>query len=159
MNRGLARSGVIGVAVLSLSCGAGSERRSDHPPRLDPAVVEQGRQVYASSCAACHGSQGEGALYWRQPDARGELPAPPHNAEGHTWRHGNGMLYQIVRDGWRDPFNRTARLTMPAFRGQLTPAATRAVITYLKTWWRPEQRQFQWEESRQSRFPPDTMVP
>ena len=145
--------------MLSLSCGARGKQHSDNPPRLDRAVVEQGREIYGSSCTACHGLQGEGALHWRQPDARGELPPPPHNAEGHTWRHGDGQLYQIVRDGWRDPFNRTDRLTMPAFRGQLTPAETRAVITYLKTWWKPEQRQFQWEESRQSPFPPDIVTP
>ena len=155
MNNGVARMAILGVTVLSLACGAGSERQSLAPP-LDPALVEQGRQIYGPECASCHGSQGEGAPGWREPDPRGELPPPPHNAGGHTWRHADGMIYQIVRDGWRDPFNRTDRLTMPSFRDKLSPPEIRAVIIYLKTWWTPEQRRFQWEESRGSPFPADS---
>ena len=64
------------------------------------------------------------------------------------------MLYGIVRDGWRDPFNRTTRLTMPPFGDKLSPAEIRAVITYLKTWWLRAQRRFQWDESQADPFPP-----
>ena len=63
------------------------------------------------------------------------------------------MLYKIVLDGWRDPFNKTERLTMPAFRGILSPWEIQAVISYLKTLWTDEQWRFQWEESRDEAFP------
>ena len=115
--------------------------------------IELGRSVYAKHCASCHGVRAEGAPNWEQPDAQGELPAPPHDAEGHTWKHSDAMLYRIVMQGWRDPFNKTKRLTMPGFSGILSPKEVRAVITYLKTLWTPEQRRFQQEESRNQRFP------
>ena len=115
--------------------------------------AELGRGVYAKHCASCHGVRAEGAPNWEQPDAQGELPAPPHDAEGHTWKHSDAMLYRIVMQGWRDPFNKTKRLTMPGFSGILSPKEVRAVIAYLKTLWTPEQRRFQAEESRKQPFP------
>ncbi len=126
----------------------GAEGTPGQAPR-----IETGRRVYETPCASCHGAQGEGAPNWQQPDVLGELPAPPHDTEGHTWKHADGMLYRIVRDGWRDPFNKTERLTMPAFGQILSPAEIRAVIDYLKTLWSPEQRRFQIEESRKAPFP------
>lgn len=145
-------------AALAIAIGlfgsAAAARPADTAlPPLDPALVEEGRGVYAKQCASCHGAHAQGAPNWEQPDARGELPAPPHNAEGHTWKHSDAMLYRIVMHGWRDPFNKTERLTMPAFSGVLSPREVRAVITYLKTFWTPEQRRFQQEESRNQPFP------
>lgn len=63
------------------------------------------------------------------------------------------MLFRVVQQGRRDPFNKTQRLTMPAFQGQLSREQSIAVIDYLKTLWKPEQRQFQSEESRKEPFP------
>jgi mono/diheme cytochrome c family protein len=61
----------------------------------------------------------------------------------------------MVSEGWRDPFNKTQRLTMPPFREQLSPQEIRDVVTYLKTLWTQEQRQFQWEETQvRGAFPP-----
>ena len=85
-------------------------------PPLDPERVKAGRIVYQQHCASCHGARAEGAPDWQQPDAQGEMPAPPHNPEGHTWKHSDAMLYRIVMQGWRDPFNKTDRLTMPPGR-------------------------------------------
>ncbi|HEX9278854.1 MAG TPA: cytochrome c [Casimicrobiaceae bacterium] len=116
-------------------------------------LVTMGRAVYQQHCAVCHGERGEAARGWQQPDANGELPAPPHNAQGHTWKHSDAMLYRIIQEGWRDPFNKTQRLTMPPFKSQLSRADTLAVIAYLKTLWTPEQRRFQTEESHGHPFP------
>ena len=118
------------------------------PPALEPEDVEAGRKIYQQYCASCHGTSGEGAPNWEQPDASGDLPPPPHNAEGHTWKHSDAMLYRMMSEGWRDPFNKTERLTMPPFEDVLTPEEIQNVITYLKTLWTPEQRQFQWEETQ-----------
>jgi mono/diheme cytochrome c family protein len=126
---------------------------SETPPPFDPPLVKSGAAIYRQSCASCHGARGEGAAAWDVPDKLGELPAPPHDAKGHTWKHSDAMLYRIVQDGWRDAFNKTDRLTMPPFNGQLSHTETIAVITYLKTLWTPKQRQFQWEESRRQPFP------
>lgn len=140
------------VSTAVAGCGPG-EVATDGVPALDARQVAQGQAIYAQQCASCHGARGEGAPRWNEPDATGELPPPPHDSTGHTWRHADGMLYRIVRDGWRDPYNASDRLTMPPFASSLTPEETRAVIAYLKTWWSPEQRAFQWRESRKEPFP------
>jgi mono/diheme cytochrome c family protein len=117
--------------------------------------IEAGRQIYTAQCAACHGARAEGQPDWDRLDQAGELPAPPHDETGHTWKHSDAMLYRLIRSGWRDPFNKTSRLTMPAFGGSLSPEQTRDVIEYLKTLWSPTQRAFQLEESQKSPFPPE----
>jgi mono/diheme cytochrome c family protein len=135
-------------AMIAVANHVAIARSGDEAPSLD-----LGRTVYEQHCASCHGANAEGAPNWQERDAHGELPAPPHNAEGHMWRHSDADLYQMVEKGWRDPFNKTQRLTMPAFIEELSPEQIRAVITYLKTLWTPEQRQFQLEESQGRPFP------
>ncbi|MEX1057590.1 MAG: c-type cytochrome, partial [Natronospirillum sp.] len=79
---------VVSLAVLAapvLAFGSG-----------EPAEVAQGSQVYEQYCAACHGGQGEGAANWKEPDERGEMPAPPHDITGHTWRHSDAMLFRMI---------------------------------------------------------------
>ena len=29
----------------------------------------------------------------------GRVPAPPHDASGHTWHHPDGVLFRIVKEG------------------------------------------------------------
>jgi mono/diheme cytochrome c family protein len=140
---------IAGLIVMIANAALAAETPA--PP--DPALVKAGRAIYRHSCASCHGARGEGAAAWEIPDQLGELPAPPHDAKGHTWRHSDAMLYRVVQEGWRDEFNKTDRLTMPAFKGQLSRKETIAVIAYLKTLWTPKQRQFQREESRREPFP------
>lgn len=133
----------------------GSSAEKDFGSGLDPQLVEKGAKVYQNHCASCHGPEGEGAPDWQEPNERGELPAPPHGPEGHTWRHSDATLYRMVSEGWRDPFNETERLTMPPFEDVLTSHEIKAVITYLKTLWTPEQRAYQEAETEaRGGFPP-----
>lgn len=135
-------------AMIAVANHVAIARAGDEASPLGP-----GRAIYQQRCASCHGVNAEGAPNWQARDEYGELPAPPHNVEGHTWRHSDADLYQMVNKGWRDPFNKTKRLTMPAFGEEMSPEQIRAVITYLKTLWTSEQRQFQLEESRDHPFP------
>jgi mono/diheme cytochrome c family protein len=144
---------VVGV-MIAMASHIMIVRAADELPPLDPAEVKSGRAVYEQYCASCHGAKGEGARNWQRRDEHGELPAPPHDAEGHSWRHSDAELYEMVSEGWRDPFNKTKRLTMPAFADALSPEQIRAVITYLKTLWTPDQRQFQAEESKNQKASP-----
>lgn len=142
-------------AALGLLGAVFAAHASDKAPPPDPEGVKAGHIVYQRHCASCHGARAEGAPAWQQPDAQGEMPAPPHDAKGHTWKHSDAMLYRIVMQGWRDPFNKTERLTMPGFSQILSPGEVREVITYLKTLWTPGQRRFQREESKKGTFPPE----
>lgn len=114
-----------------------------------PAGVTEGRQIYEQYCAACHGWQGEGAADWNKPDEKGEMPPPPHDETGHTWRHSDAMLFRMIAEGWRHPFNKTDRLTMPAFEDTLTDQEIQSVINYLKTLWTEDQRRYQPNESQE----------
>ena len=126
-------------------------------PTLDAAEITLGRQVYLEQCAACHGPNGEGQPNWKQPDANGNMPAPPHDDSGHTWHHADGLLYEITHDGFRDPLKPPdSPLTMPAFGDKLSDAEIRAVITYFKSLWSEQSRQFQWEVTQQQPFPVPT---
>lgn len=130
---------LIGIFVVGV--GLSPERPAMAGMEMDPA--EQGQMIYSQNCASCHGLNGEGQPNWKRPDKQGELPAPPHDQTGHTWRHSDDMLFKMIQDGWRDPFNKTSRLTMPAFREVLSPEEIRVVIAYLKSFWTSEQIEFQ----------------
>ena len=135
------------VALVGLSASLALAGEAGPPPPA-PEEVKAGRLIYQQSCASCHGSRGNATANWEEPNALGNLPPPPHDSDGHTWKHSDAMLYRMVSEGWRDPFNKSEELTMPAFKGQLSPDQIRDVITYLKTLWTSEQRQFQWEETQ-----------
>lgn len=142
--------------MFGMASYVGNADAANETPPLDPGLVKSGRVVYEQYCASCHGANAQGAPSWQERDKNGELPAPPHDVDGHTWRHSDSELYEMVSKGWRDPFNKSKRLTMPAFSDVLSPEQMREVITYLKTLWTPEQRQFQSEESQSHPFPSAT---
>jgi len=104
--------------------------------------------VYGQTCATCHGPNAEGAPNWLQPDARGDLPPPPHDDSGHTWRHSDAQLAEIIHDGMRDPFNKTPELTMPPFNDRLSDQDVADVIAYFKSLWSDEHRRFQEEQNQ-----------
>lgn len=120
---------------------------------LDPGEVARGRQVYLQNCASCHAPTAQGAPNWQQPDARGNLPPPPHDDTGHTWRHGDAELAGIIRNGARDVFNKTPELTMPPFKDRLSEEEITAVIAYFKSLWSPEHRRYQEEQNRRPSMP------
>jgi len=154
------------VGLILIACGAAASSetpatRSMTPtptlpplPTLDSDEVALGRQVYLEQCAACHGQNAEGQPNWQQPDANGNMPAPPHDDSGHAWHHGDGVLYEIIRDGSRDPLKPPGSpLTMPAFGDKLSDAEIGAVIAYFKSLWSEESRLYQWEATQQQPFP------
>lgn len=140
--------------MLLASCGTAGGKISAAPPPtiiplppLDPALVAQGRQVYLQHCASCHGENAQGAPNWQQTNAEGDLPAPPHNDSGHTWRHSDSELTTIILNGLRDPFNKTPGLTMPPFKNTLSREEIQTLITYFKSLWSPEHRRYQEEQN------------
>jgi mono/diheme cytochrome c family protein len=62
-------------------------------------------------------------------------------------------LYEAVRDGMRDPLKSDSPLHMPAFSDKLSDAEIRAVIEYLKSFWSPRNRQYQFDETRKDFAP------
>ena len=104
----------------------------------DPAVVSRGEELFAANCATCHGAGGEGQANWHIEKDDGTLPPPPLNGDGHTWHHGDGLLYRIVRNGgqeFEDPRFSSFKSAMPAFGERLSHDEIVAVLTYVKSLW------------------------
>lgn len=138
------------LALAAFACTGGGGSSGDVPPPPDPQKAQRGRQVYLQSCAVCHGPNAEGAAGWQRPNDQSNLPPPPHDDNGHTWRHPDGQLREIILDGQRDRFNKTPDLTMPPFRDHLTEEEIGAVIVYFKSLWSEEHRRYQQEETEKA---------
>ena len=119
---------------------------------LDRQQVAQGQAVYQTSCAVCHGLRAEGDPDWRQRNADGTFRPPPHDSTGHTWHHGDGLLYRIVRDGGKIYEDPSFKSMMPAFGDRLSDEELRSVITYFKSLWGSRERAFQAEVSLEDPF-------
>ena len=123
------------VAVVLSAC----DRTPDSPYRLRPddtAVLVQGKRVYEAHCAACHGTKLEGQPNWRLRDAAGRLPAPPHDASGHTWHHPDEVLFRITKFGVAKAANlKDYDSAMPAYEKVLTDEEIVAVLSFIKANW------------------------
>ena len=101
----------------------------------DPELVALGAAVYEQHCAACHGRELEGEPNWRRRKADGTLPAPPHDATGHTWHHSDELLFRLTRDGLGVIAGEDYRTAMPAYAGILSDREIWSVLAYIKSRW------------------------
>ena len=126
-----------GAAFLALAAApAASLLKPD-----DPSVVALGQQVYAAECAACHGAQLQGAPNWRVPGPDGLLPAPPHDATGHTWHHDGETLFRLTKYGVARLINDPDYVSnMPVYEDVLSDDEIIAVLSYIKSTWPDEIR-------------------
>lgn len=115
----------------------------------DESTLALGKTVYEQSCAECHGIDGEGQFPDdpMQPDETGRIGAPPHNGDGHTWHHDDGLIVDYVINGGRG--NPSDFYPMPGFADVLSDDEIEAVVAYIKTFWTEEQRLLQAERTLQ----------
>ena len=107
-------------------------------------VVQAGEKLYQTYCAACHGPELEGQPDWRIRDANGRLPAPPHDASGHTWHHADDLLFEITKYGPNVVIGDDSYQTnMPAYKDVLTDTEIVAILSFIKNTWPEEQRNWQ----------------
>lgn len=107
------------------------------------ATIALGRTIYDAQCAACHGAQLEGQPDWQMPLPSGRLPAPPHDATGHTWHHPDDILFRIVKEGTAAIVGGGYESDMPGFADVLSDAEIRAVLAYIKSTWPERERSYQ----------------
>ena len=127
-----------GAAALSFGWGTSATAQTVLTPS-DPDVVALGRAIYSESCASCHGANLEGQPNWRSPGQDGQLPAPPHDATGHTWHHDGDTLFRLTKYGTGaligDP---NYESNMPIYGGLLTDDEIIAALSYIKSTWPQE---------------------
>jgi len=107
-------------------------------PYQDEAAVTRGAEVYQDYCASCHGDQLQGQANWRDRDADGYLPAPPHDVTGHTWHHDDAQLLEITRKGTAALVGNGYRSRMQGYEDVLSEQDMLAVLGYIKSTWPPE---------------------
>ena len=108
----------------------------------DAKVVAQGQSIYQTHCAACHGAKLEGQPNWRERDDKGLLPAPPHDASGHTWHHPDEVLVRITKLGVAKAANlKDYASAMPIYEGVLSDKEIVAVLSWIKAQWPAQIRE------------------
>lgn len=123
------------AAILTVGiCGCG-----DGADRTDPLALMEGETIYKVECATCHGAKLEGQPDWRTRRPDGKLPAPPHDATGHTWHHPREQLSEIVKLGMVPPNAPPGYASdMPGFAGKLTDRQVNNVLLFIESKWPPE---------------------
>ncbi len=133
------------AAIASVLLGQQVARASDD--------LAQGAALYADHCASCHGAELEGAPDWRRRGADGLYPAPPHDETGHTWHHGDRLLFDYTKLGG-EALLAARGITdfesgMPGFGHLLTDDQIRDVLAFIKSSWPELIRSHQEDMTRQ----------
>ncbi len=124
------------LLAIFLAAGAFALLR-DRPVRIDPGDAQQvalGKRLYATACASCHGASLEGQPNWQRRLPNGRLPAPPHDASGHTWHHSDAFLMRVTLLG-PAAYAEGYLTDMPAFRDTLSEREVAAILAYIKSEW------------------------
>lgn len=142
-----------GLLSALLLAGVVGGADAEQPASSDPAA---GQTLYAENCAACHGDTLQGEPDWQSPRADGTLPAPPHDETGHTWHHGDMMLFSYVKLGGQEALAAAGvsgfNSAMPGFGAQLSDQQIWDILAYIKSTW-PKRLQ----EIQQSRSTAEAM--
>ena len=137
---------MLAAAILAIGAGvallwvlrAGGERS---------ARIELGQRLYAAHCASCHGADLQGKPDWQSSKLNGHMPAPPHDASGHTWHHSDEELFRITKFGMSSVVQ-NYESDMPAFGNVLSDQEIEAGLTFIKSTWPERERNYQKERSR-----------
>lgn len=136
------------AVVFSLSAVAASSAFASSSTL--PVELEEGARIYADNCASCHGDNLQGQPDWRTPDEDGVLPAPPHDSSGHTWHHGDKLLFLYTKFGGKalmEARGMEFNSGMPPFREVLSDEEINQVLAYIKSTWSEKERAVQAERS------------
>ena len=109
---------------------------------LDNRALRNGQVLYKEHCASCHGAELEGQPNWRRLGEDGLLPAPPHDATGHTWHHDNRLLFDYTKLGGKGLMEARGvggfRSGMEGFGDVLTDDEIWDILAYIRSTW-PER--------------------
>ena len=137
-----------GVAAMVVAAGVLVGRQT-----LAAEDVAVGASLYAEQCASCHGARLEGAPNWRTRGADGLYPAPPHDETGHTWHHGDRLLFDYTKLGGEGALAALGvtdfESGMPGFGHVLGDEQIRAVLAFIKSTWPEAIRRHQQQVTRQ----------
>ncbi len=144
------RKGVPACGAAAMAVAAGM--LVGQPSPASDGVV-RGATLYAEHCASCHGEKLEGAPNWRTRNADGLYPAPPHDGTGHTWHHGDRLLFDYTKLGGEKALAALGvtdfESGMPGFGHVLGDEQIRDVLAFIKSTWPEAIRHHQERVTRQ----------
>ena len=121
-------------------------------PFTDTAVIARGHELYTKNCSSCHGKNLEGQANWQTPLPNGRMPAPPHDASGHTWHHADDVLIGVAKFGLKPYAGDNYESDMPAFGAVLRDEEIAAIVAYIKSTWPDRERTYQEQVTKQSKL-------
>ena len=130
------------VPGLLIAAGILSAAGFGHFVSARSGEASEGRALYTTNCASCHGANLEGQPDWMKRLPNGRLPAPPHDETGHTWHHSDEQLFTIVKFGLA-AIAPGYDSDMPAFESVLSDEQITAVFDYIKSTWPERAREYQ----------------
>jgi mono/diheme cytochrome c family protein len=98
-------------------------------------LVAQGRQLYTTRCAGCHGADLKGEPGWPQPRPNGAMPASPLDQSGPARQRDDAWIFTTVKLGGQASASPGSASSMPAFGSGLTDAQIWAIISYIESTW------------------------
>lgn len=138
------RGALLGAALALPAAAPADDAPPQQPENVDIAA---GAALYAAHCAACHGADLEGQPDWRVQNPDGTLPAPPHDETGHTWHHGDALLFTYTRLGGQRALQEMGiegvKSAMPGFGEVLSDQQIWDILAYIKSTWPARLREMQ----------------
>ncbi len=99
---------------------AGAEKEAN-PVKSSPAVIKQGKSLFDSRCARCHGPEGKGDGKESEPSTPAADLTDPFRADLNP----DGVIFHRIANG-KPP-------AMPAFKSQMSPEEIWTVVHYVKS--------------------------
>ena len=140
----------VAAAIGIIAAGSGVFYWTSAPSHTRQPDLQRGAVVYADYCASCHGANLEGQPNWRSRMPNGKLPAPPHDANGHTWHHPDRQLFAITKYGSAAIIGNNYESDMAGFGESLSDGEIWDVLAYIKSQWPERERTVQERITRQS---------
>ncbi len=132
------------VVTIVAVTGWGLSGRAQNRASADSA---RGAVLYAENCALCHGANLEGQPDWQTPGVDEVLPAPPHDRTGHTWHHGDKLLFDYTKLGGDQTLKQMGvadvKSGMPGFGGTLSDQEIWDILAFIKESWPDRERKLQ----------------
>lgn len=123
------------AVAAALALRAPAAQRLHFADAENAAAVLDGKRLYASHCAGCHGRKLQGQLLWQVQDEFAGRRAPAHDQTGHTWQHADEDLFTMIKFGRFATTPATMKSYMPAYAQNLGDDQILATIAYIKATW------------------------
>lgn len=138
---------ILYVFSAGVALAMGSAALAQAPSQPPDADLVAGQVLYSENCASCHGAELAGQTDWQIVGDDGLLPAPPHDHTGHTWHHGDALLFDYTRLGGAAAMEQAGIIGfnsgMPGFSEALSDAEIWNILAYIKSTWPDRVRDIQ----------------